>query len=126
MSQRVDKPLVGVTRAWMKVRTIIGLHDVRLHDLRHSFATFAVESGASLYIVGKSLGHAKIASTERYAHVGDLPQRSVADLVAARILGPLPDPVVVPVAVPKSTQDALPQIMNDNRQAPLDIYDVGL
>lgn len=87
-SERVNKPLVGVNRAWEKVRGIIGLTDVRLHDLRHSFATFAVESGASLYVVGKSLGHRKAASTERYAHVGDLPQRGVADLVAARILSP--------------------------------------
>jgi integrase len=91
MSERVDKPLVGVNRAWEKVRAIIGLPDVRLHDLRHSFATFAVEGGASLYVVGKSLGHRKSASTERYAHIGDLPQRGVADLVAARILTPRPE-----------------------------------
>ena len=130
MSQRVDKPLVGVTRAWMIVRTIIGLHDVRLHDLRHSFATFAVESGASIYVVGKSLGHAKMASTERYAHVGDLPQRSVADLVAARILGPLLDQKVVPEIMPVVTsalpQEALPKTVNDNRKVAYDIYDVGL
>lgn len=130
MSQRVDKPLVGVTRAWMKVRTIIGLHDVRLHDLRHSFATFAVESGASIYVVGKSLGHAKMASTERYAHVGDLPQRSVADLVAARILGPLLDQKVVPEIMPVVSsalpQEALPKTVNDNRKVAYDIYDVGL
>jgi integrase len=91
MSERVDKPLVGVNRAWEKVRAIIGLPDVRLHDLRHSFATFAVEGGASLYVVGKSLGHRKSASTERYAHIGDLPQRGVAALVAARILTPRPE-----------------------------------
>ncbi len=91
MSERVDKPLVGVNRAWEKVRAIIGLPDVRLHDLRQSFATFAVEGGASLYVVGKSLGHRKSASTERYAHIGDLPQRGVADLVAARILTPRPE-----------------------------------
>lgn len=89
-SERVNKPLVGINRAWERVRGIIGLTDVRLHDLRHSFATFAVESGASLYVVGKSLGHRKAASTERYAHVGDLPQRSVADLVAERILAGKP------------------------------------
>jgi integrase len=126
MSQRVDKPLVGVTRAWIKVRTIIGLHDVRLHDLRHSFATFAVESGASIYVVGKSLGHAKMASTERYAHVGDLPQRSVADLVAARILGPLPRLEAAPAEATTTIQVVLPETVNGDKQGSFDIYDVGL
>ncbi|MCE2891966.1 MAG: tyrosine-type recombinase/integrase, partial [Hyphomonadaceae bacterium] len=58
--------------------------DVRLHDLRHSFATFAVEDGASLYLVGRALGHANASSTERYAHPGDTAARIIAEKVAGR------------------------------------------
>lgn len=81
-----DKPLVGVNRAWEKVRTLAGLPDVRMHDLRHSFATFAIENGASLFQVGRTLGHAKAASTERYAHPSDAGARAIATDVAARFV----------------------------------------
>jgi len=81
-----DKPLVGVNRAWDKVRTLAGIPDVRLHDLRHSFATFAVESGAPLYHVGRALGHSKTTTTERYAHPSDAGARAVASEVAARFV----------------------------------------
>jgi hypothetical protein len=57
-----------------------------LHDLRHSFATFAVESGASLYHVGRALGHAKASTTERYAHPSDAGARAVASEVATRFV----------------------------------------
>jgi len=81
-----DKPLVGVNRAWDKVRSIAGLTDVRLHDLRHTFATFAVEGGASLFMVGRTLGHSKTASTERYAHPTDAGSRQIAAGVAERFV----------------------------------------
>lgn len=81
-----DKPLVGVNRVWDKVRSIAGLQDVRLHDLRHSFATFAVEGGASLFQVGRTLGHAKATSTERYAHPTDTGSRQIAAAVAERFV----------------------------------------
>lgn len=83
-----DQPLVGVNRAWEKVRVLAGIPDVRLHDLRHSFATFAVETGASLYHVGRALGHAKTSTTERYAHPSDAGARAVASEVAARFVAP--------------------------------------
>lgn len=87
-----DKPLVGVNRAWEKVRTLAGIPDVRLHDLRHSFATFAVENGASLFQVGRALGHAKSVSTERYAHPTDAGARAIASDVAARFVPPSAPP----------------------------------
>lgn len=80
------KAMVGLNKAWLKVRALAGLDDVRLHDLRHSFATFAVEDGASLYLVGKALGHTSAASTERYTHPGEAAARVIADKVAKRIL----------------------------------------
>ncbi len=84
MSQISGKPVLGVNKAWLKVRELAGLSDVRLHDLRHSFATFAVEDGASLYLVGRALGHANASSTERYAHPGDTAARIIAEKVAER------------------------------------------
>jgi integrase len=83
-SQISGKPLVGVNKAWLRVRELAALTDVRLHDLRHSFATFAVEDGASLYLVGRALGHANASSTERYAHPGDREARIIAEKVAER------------------------------------------
>lgn len=54
---------------WRKVRELAGISDVRLHDLRHSFASFALKKGVDLYTVSKLLGHKNIATTTRYAHL---------------------------------------------------------
>jgi integrase len=59
--------------------------NVRLHDLRHSFASFAVMDGAPLYLVGKLLGHKQTRTTEIYAHVADDPLRATAEIAARRI-----------------------------------------
>ena len=72
-SVRGDGHVTGVQKAWERVRAAAGLSSVRLHDLRHSFASFAVANGASLYLVGKALGHADTRTTERYAHLTDDP-----------------------------------------------------
>jgi integrase len=58
---------------------------IRLHDLRHSFASFAVQSGGSLYLVGKVLGHKQSRTTEIYAHARDEPLLATAELAAQRI-----------------------------------------
>ena len=58
-------------RRWSKPRTEAGLDYVRLRDLRHTYASHAVMSGLDLYTLGRLLGHADIASTERYAHLAD-------------------------------------------------------
>ena len=58
---------------------------IRLHDLRHSFASFAVQSGGSLYLVGKVLGHKQSRTTEIYAHASDEPLLATAKLAARRI-----------------------------------------
>jgi len=77
--------LVGLPRAWARIKKQAGLHDVRLHDLRHSFATVAVAGGDSLYLVGKVLGHRQAKSTEVYAHAQQDPLRAVADRAASKI-----------------------------------------
>jgi integrase len=63
------EPLKNLGRAWIVARKYAGLDDVRLHDLRHSYASLAVSKGASLYLVGKLLGHKVAATTQRYAHL---------------------------------------------------------
>ena len=61
--------LRDVSYAWDKARRAAGLRNVRLHDLRHSFASALVNEGRSIYEVQKLLGHANVATTERYAHL---------------------------------------------------------
>lgn len=105
-----DQPLVGVNRAWEKVRGLAGIPDVRLHDLRHSSATFAVEGGASLYHVGRALGHTKTSTTERYAHPSDAGARAGASEVAARFVSKgagLPTPRTE-ISAPDERQLSLP------------------
>ena len=63
------KPIQGLQKIWERIRNKANLKDVRIHDLRHTFASIAVSNGAALYEVGKLLGHASIQSTQRYAHL---------------------------------------------------------
>lgn len=68
---KTGKPFVSVFYAWNTVRKAAGLPDLRMHDLRHSFASMLVNEGRSLYVVQKLLGHAHIKTTERYAHLSN-------------------------------------------------------
>jgi integrase len=77
--------LVGLPKIWARVLAHAGLREVRLHDLRHSFASVAAGSGASLLVIGKLLGHAQQATTHRYAHLAHDPVKAVGDAAAARI-----------------------------------------
>jgi integrase len=61
--------LVTIQKIWDRIRQKAGIPDVRIHDLRHSFASFALKKGVSLYGVSKLLGHKNIATTTRYAHL---------------------------------------------------------
>lgn len=77
--------LVDLKHVWQAVRHEAGLTDVRLHDLRHTFASHALGAGCSLAEVGKLLGHRDLNSTQRYAHLADEAIRSAADEVAGRL-----------------------------------------
>lgn len=76
---------VGTPKVWRRVRDTAGLHDVRLHDLRHSFASIAVSGGSSLPIIGGLLGHRSASTTHRYAHLMDDPLRKTSEAVAGQI-----------------------------------------
>jgi integrase len=77
--------IVGLRPVWTKVRQIADLRGLRIHDLRHSFASVAVSEGESLYIVGKILGHRQARTTEVYAHLASDPVHAAADRAARKI-----------------------------------------
>ena len=63
------KPYVSIFYAWNTARKSVGLSDVRMHDLRHSFASLLINSGRTLYEVQHILGHTQVKTTQRYAHL---------------------------------------------------------
>ena len=78
--------MVSLKNSWPDVVKEAGLHGRwRVHDLRHAFASVMVNSGASLPVVGKILGHAQASTTARYAHVAENPARKAAEEAAAKI-----------------------------------------
>jgi integrase len=83
--ERPGAPLVPPQKAWQRIRRTAGLPDIRLHDLRHAFASTAVAAGDSLFIVGKLLGHRQSSTTERYSHLAPDPARAVADRTGERL-----------------------------------------
>jgi integrase len=68
-SSITGRPCPSLWFPWRRIRARAGLQDVRLHDLRHSFASFLVNEGVSLYVVQALLGHANARTTQRYAHL---------------------------------------------------------
>ena len=83
--------MANVTHYWHRIRAQAGLDDLRLHDCRHSYASRALALGESLPTIGKLLGHRKVSTTARYAHLArDSVHESaarIADSLAADILG---------------------------------------
>jgi integrase len=80
-----DKPRSDLKRPWKRITAHAGLTDLRLHDLRHSFASVGAASGMGLPIVGKLLGHSSPSTTARYAHLADDPLRRASDSIANSI-----------------------------------------
>jgi len=77
------KPVQEVRRFWQRIQREAGIEDVRIHDLRHTFASLLVSGGASLEMIGKLLGHSQMQTTQRYAHLMDSPLRAGVDAVAS-------------------------------------------
>ncbi|MFC7334789.1 tyrosine-type recombinase/integrase [Rhodocista pekingensis] len=77
--------LKEIQRPWRRLRMRAGLPDLRIHDLRHSFASAAVGMGESLPMIGKLLGHTQVQTTARYAHLADDPLRASSERVSAAL-----------------------------------------
>jgi len=69
INHQTGLPYTTVMKVWTRLREKAGLPHLRLHDLRHSFASFLVNSGRTLYEVQQILGHSQSIVTERYAHL---------------------------------------------------------
>lgn len=76
------KPFKSIDTSWYTARAMANLEDLRIHDLRHSFASALVNSGMTLYDVKEALGHSSMATTQRYAHLA--PQRLLKAVSAAQ------------------------------------------
>jgi len=85
--------LVNLQKPWRRIRAMAALDDVRLHDLRHTYASVAAASGASLPMIGKLLGHANTETTARYAHLADEPIQLLNEDIGNRIAAAMTLPV---------------------------------
>jgi integrase len=77
--------VVAIKKGWASLCKAAGINGLRIHDLRHSFASQLASSGASLPLIGALLGHSNPATTARYAHLFDDPQRAAVERVGAII-----------------------------------------
>ncbi len=77
--------LTGLHHYWQPIRARAGLPEVRIHDLRHSYASRALALGESLYTIGKLLGHSRVSTTARYAHLMRDAEKAAASRVGESI-----------------------------------------
>jgi integrase len=83
--ERQGKHLVNMEKPWRRIRELAEIPDLRLHDLRHSFASIGAGVGLGLPVIGALLGHAQAATTARYAHLASDPLQQAADLIGERL-----------------------------------------
>jgi integrase len=81
--RRPGSRFVGIEKLWQRLRIRADIEDVRLHDLRHTYASWAVMDGHSLPVTGALLGHRHPGTTSRYAHLGADPLKAAADQISA-------------------------------------------
>lgn len=81
--------VTDLQKPWRRIRAKAGLPDVRIHDLRHTYASTLANSGESIQMIGKMLGHKQIQTTMRYAHLSDATVRKAANTAAASLAGQL-------------------------------------
>jgi len=85
VSRVQNKKITGISTTWKKIRKIADLTNVRPHDLRHTFATHAVNDGLSLPIIAKILGHKDLKTTQRYAHLHEDPVKKANNKVSLKL-----------------------------------------
>jgi integrase len=86
------EPFKSLSRSWSIAGKYVGLLDVRLHDLRHSYASLSAGRGVSLHMIGKLLGHKVPATTRRYAHLARDVVQAVNDNLGAAMQGAIRKP----------------------------------
>ena len=84
---KTGKPYTTIMKVWTRLRNKAGLPHLRLHDLRHSYASFLVNSGRTLYEVQQILGHSDAKVTERYAHLSSKTLQEAANTASVIIQG---------------------------------------
>ena len=89
VGERPGAHLVNLQKPWRRVRDRAGLDGVRLHDLRHSYASVGATGGLSLLFVGKLLGHTQASTTQRYAHLAEHPVRQAGEQISEAIAAAL-------------------------------------
>lgn len=87
-----ERPLADLTHPWQRIRAVANLGGVRLHDLRHTFATKAIAASITLEHLGPLMGHRNIATTQRYAHLLEATERRATDTVGAALAGAIATP----------------------------------
>ena len=89
--QKDERPRADLKRPWKAITRRAGLEGVRIHDLRHTFASFGAGSGLGLPVISNLLGHSDIRTTQKYAHLAVDPMRRAADIIAGQIAGAMGD-----------------------------------
>jgi integrase len=87
--KKPGRHLFGLQEVWQRVRARAGIPDVRIHDLRHTFASVAVAAGQGLPMIGKLLGHTQVQTTARYAHLAADPVKAAAEQVSGKLVNSL-------------------------------------
>jgi site-specific recombinase XerD len=87
-SPLTGRPSPSLWFPWRRIRARAALQDLRLHDLRHSFASFLVNEGVSLYVVQALLGHANARTTQRYAHLASDTLTDATEIVDGIVAAP--------------------------------------
>jgi integrase len=82
---RKGQRLVGLNHIWLRIRAKAKLPDLRLHDLRHSYASVGAAAGLGLPIIGSLLGHMDASTTQRYAHLALSPMQAATELIGKKI-----------------------------------------
>ncbi len=100
--QKAGQPRADLKRPWDAVREEAGLEGVRLHDLRHNFASIGAGGGLGLPIIGKLLGQTQASTTQRYAHLDNDPVRRASNTIASQIAGMMGEGITATVIKFKS------------------------
>src|SRR5262249_24097752 len=87
------RPRTDLQKPWRQIKKHAGLDGVRLHDLRHSHASFGVGAGLGLPVSGKLLGHRQASTTARYSHLHDTVARRATETIGATIAAAMGQPV---------------------------------